>query len=132
MKLVVEKLNWMKGEWVRIDMSECCVTNADKLVWVTVEGYDLSEKVGMNFECYETVTIWLCSIHFTIYYCSIYLLWINKWRNGPLCVCIYGSRCVQFLVIKLSNFFNGKGQNLFISYFWISWFFEHTGSHAFV
>jgi hypothetical protein len=36
-------------------MSECCV--ADKLVRVTVEGYDLSEKVGMNFECYETVTI---------------------------------------------------------------------------
>jgi hypothetical protein len=72
MKLVVEKLNW-------IDMSECCVTNADKLVRVTVEGYDLSEKVGMNFECYETVTIWLCSIHFTIYYCSIYLLFtMNK------------------------------------------------------
>jgi hypothetical protein len=52
---------------------------------------------------------------------------MNEWRNGPLCVCIYGSRCVQFLAIKLSNFFNGRrGKFIYFIYmdlmiFWAYW-----------
>jgi hypothetical protein len=69
MKLVVEKLNW-------IDMSECCVTNADKLVRVTVEGYDTMTYLKRLEWILNAMKLSLFdSVQFTL------PLYLYKWMN---------------------------------------------------